>query len=167
MPMDSLWHADGCRGYGFPEFAWYFQEFTGYFSSLPYSITVKVNPLTLGNFSSELCGQIYKVDIPKETWLYADGCMGCGFPEFAGYFKEFSRYFSWLSMLTCQVITPQHPILKFFQKVNEMTNECNFLYWPDSSFHLSHQPHIYTLHHFYVLFFDLWRVLVSKKLCNT
>ena len=41
-----------------------------------------------------------------------------------------------------------HPILKLFRKMNEITNECNFLHWHGISFHLSHQPHLYVLHHF-------------------
>ena len=54
-------------------------------------------------------------------------------------------------------------ILKFFRKVNEVTNECNFLHWHAISFHLSHQPHLYVLHHYLLTVIVPWDQKIVHK----
>ena len=45
-----------------------------YLSTSP--IDIKVNPLTPGNYSSQLHASINKVGIPMDSLLHAGGCMG-------------------------------------------------------------------------------------------
>ena len=47
--------------------------------------------------------------------------------------------------------------------MNEPGNECNFLHWHAISFHLSHQPHLYALHHFLLTIIVPWDQKIVHK----
>ena len=48
--------------------------------------------------------------------------------------------------------------------MNEPGNECDFLHWHATSFHLSHQPHLYALHHILLTIIVPWdQKLVHKS----